>query len=154
MWLIVAFLALPLVEIALFILVGGMIGLWPTLGLVVAAVIVGTVVVRAQGARALQRTRQAFDRQGDPSGPLLDGALVVLAGGLLIAPGFLTDAMALALLLPTVRRTMLQWVGARVAARGGARSRGATVIDGTWEEVPPSGQAPGPTQGTSGWTRH
>jgi UPF0716 protein FxsA len=158
MWPIVAILALPLIEIALFIVVGGAIGVWPTLGLVVGAGVGGVAVIRMQGARALDRTRRAFDRHADPSAEVLGGALSVLAGILLIAPGFLTDIVAIALLLPPVRAAAIAGVRSGMTHPGfpGRDGPGTpasqVIIDGTWEEVPPQGPQ-GPA-GTSGWTRH
>ena len=62
MWLFIAFLIVPLIEIALFIQVGGFIGLWPTLAIVVVTAIIGTIMVRAQGVRALSELQGLTDR--------------------------------------------------------------------------------------------
>ncbi|MBA3326222.1 MAG: FxsA family protein, partial [Rhodobacteraceae bacterium] len=87
MWFFLAFLAVPILEIALFIQVGGLIGLWPTLGLVILAGVAGTALIRAQGLRALPRLRARIEAGEDPSGPLVDSALIVVAGILLLIPG-------------------------------------------------------------------
>ena len=80
MWLFVAFLAVPLVEIALFIQVGGLIGLWPTLAIVVLTALSGTMLVRSQGAMAMNDVRRSFNNLSDPTEPLAHGAMILLAG--------------------------------------------------------------------------
>ncbi len=67
MWLFLAFLLVPLIEIALFIQVGGWIGLWPTLAIVVLTAMAGTMLVRSQGAQALAQLRRSFETLHDPT---------------------------------------------------------------------------------------
>ena len=151
MWLLIAFIVVPLIEIALFIKVGGLIGLWPTLAIVVLTAIAGSALMRAQGAAALARIRAAFDEMRDPSRPLADGAMILFAGALLLTPGFFTDILGLLLLAPPVRARIyeqacrrLARARAEAAAREGAPPR-TTVIDAEFEDV---------TDEPSGWTRH
>lgn len=96
-------LALPLIEIALFILVGRAIGVLPTLGLVILAVIVGGFVLRQQGLGVLNRMRANMQTGTLPGQTLFDGMLLAVAAVLLIIPGFLGDFIAILLLLPPVR---------------------------------------------------
>ena len=96
-------LALPLVEIALFIFVGRAIGVLPTLGLVILAVIVGGFVLRQQGLGVLNRMRTNVSTGTLPGETLFDGMLLAIAAVLLIIPGFLGDFVAILLLLPPVR---------------------------------------------------
>jgi UPF0716 family protein affecting phage T7 exclusion len=103
MWLIVAFIAIPLIEIALFIQVGGLIGLWPTLGIVLLTAVAGSFLMRSQGLATLERLRGSLSRMDDPSEPLAHGAMILFGGALLLTPGFFTDALGLALMLPPVR---------------------------------------------------
>jgi UPF0716 protein FxsA len=178
MWLFVLFVAVPLIEIALFIQVGGWIGLWPTLLIVVLTAVLGTALVRREGARALQDLRRALEGLRDPSTPLAHGAMILFAGALLLTPGFFTDAVGFLLLVPAVRAAALRQLAARVrvqsfrygaAAPGGpARRPGSReTIEGEWEELPdeppqaaspedePSAHGtPRPTHRPSGWTRH
>ncbi|MDX3928415.1 MAG: membrane protein FxsA [Shinella sp.] len=106
----ILFLLLPLAEIACFIMVGRSIGLWPTLSLVILSAILGVFLVRIQGFGALMRLRQS-GREGKPPGrEILDAAMIVVAGFLLLVPGFLTDILGLFLFLPPVR----QWVWNRL----------------------------------------
>ncbi|WP_254679293.1 FxsA family protein [Celeribacter baekdonensis] len=103
MWLFAIFVAVPIIEIALFIQVGGLIGLWPTLLIVVVTAILGTQLVRQQGALALSQLRQSFAELNDPSEPLAHGALILLSGALLLTPGFFTDTVGFLLLIPAFR---------------------------------------------------
>ena len=159
MWLFLAFLAVPLIEIALFIQVGGLIGLWPTLLIVVLTAVLGTVLVRSQGAQVLGRLRQSMADLNDPTEPLAEGAMILFAGALLLTPGFFTDATGLLLLVPQIRQWVIRAVRSRVRMQGFAMGTGAgphqtrrsDVIDAEYEEIPP--QRPGP-QRPSGWTEH
>jgi UPF0716 protein FxsA len=80
MWLFLAFLAVPMIEIALFIQVGGLIGLWPTLAIVVLTAVIGTWLLRMQGAVALSNLRRSFSDLDDPSEPLAHGAMILFSG--------------------------------------------------------------------------
>jgi UPF0716 protein FxsA len=156
MWPLIAFAALPIVEIALFILVGGWIGLWPTLGLVLLAAFAGTTIIRTLGARTALNLRTAMSGVRDPSGPIADAAMMMVAAVLLIVPGFLTDLAAIALLLPPVRQLILKSVAVRVSLRGGAvggtrETHRPDVIDGDFTDVTP---APDQPRRPSGWTQH
>lgn len=169
MWLFIAFVAVPIIEIALFIQVGGILGLWPTLGIVVLTAIAGAILLRAQGAVAMQNLRRSFQEMRDPAEPLAHGAMILVAGVVLLTPGFFTDALGLALLLPPVRQAILRYVSARVrvvqfsADDGGQRGRDPSrdqgaVIDGEFLEVGQDGESPSPpktpTHRPSGWTKH
>lgn len=140
MWLIVSVLAVPLIEIALFVTIGGWIGLWPTLAIVIGTGIAGVAVLRGQGQQAMAGLREARLQRGNPLGQIADSGLLGLAGVLLILPGFLTDTLGLLLLLPPLRRLLIRGVAARaqVYAAGnfdGPRRRGAEVIDGEYFEI-------------------
>jgi len=157
MWLFIAFLAVPLIEIALFIQVGGAIGLFPTLLIVVATAVLGTFLVRTQGLQAMEQVKSSFNQMRDPSEALAHGAMIVFAGALLLTPGFFTDAVGFALLVPAFRLAVFHWVRARVKVTTvsgggpqGQRHQGADVIDGEYSEVPPETPE---MRGPSGWTK-
>jgi UPF0716 protein FxsA len=157
MWLLLLFLAVPLVEIALFIQIGGLIGLWPTLAIVVLTAIAGTWLVRTQGISEMTRLRASFSDLRDPTEPLAHGAMILCAGALLLTPGFFTDAVGLALLTPPVRRAVLRYLRSRFTVETfeygtTPREPGPDIIDGEWEEVSPTSRRP--THHPSGWTRH
>lgn len=131
------FVALPLLEIAGFVLVGGWLGLWPVLGLVVLAAVVGRQLIRRQGVRALRQ----LHRSGtvDPLAPLARAAALVLAGVLLIIPGFVSDLLALALLVPASRRWILRAILARAMVMGPRRPMAdGDIIDGDAVEITPA----------------
>lgn len=91
MWLILAFLAWPLVEIALFVAIGGQIGVWATLAWVLLSGVLGVLVMRLTAARGAMKLRQGLSALRQPGAELAGGAFGMLAGVLLILPGFLTD---------------------------------------------------------------
>ncbi len=158
MWLFVLFLTVPLIEIALFIQIGGLIGLFPTLGIVVLTAIIGTWLVRSQGRQALENLRQSFGALNDPTEPLAHGAMILFSGALLLTPGFFTDAVGFALLIPGVRAWVFRELQKRVTVQ--------SVVSGQegWRET----SQPGPDDiiegefeveeprrtGPSGWRRH
>lgn len=166
MWLFLAFLAVPLIEIALFIQVGGAIGLLPTLALVFLTAVAGTWLMRREGMRALADLQRSFNELRDPTGPIAHGAMILLAGALLLTPGFFTDTIGLLLLIPQVRAAVMRHFAGRVRMQGFtvyesggfAEPRPGTardahrpdVIDGEFHEIPDDTP---PTRGGSGWTR-
>lgn len=104
--LFVAFLAVPLIEVALFVQIGGWLGLWPTLLLCVATAAAGSFVIRRQGVDVARRARTRLDQGVMPLAEGFDGLCLVVAGFLLITPGFFTDTVGALLLLPPVRRNL------------------------------------------------
>lgn len=161
MWIFLAFLAVPLIEIGLFIQIGGWIGLWPTLGMVVLTAIIGTTLVRSQGRQAMNDLRRSMAELDNPSRPLAHGAMIIFAGALLLTPGFFTDAAGIALLIPQVRDALMRYISKRVEVQsfsmGGAQYRETrhpadpTIIEGECTEIDPENP---PQKGDSGWTRH
>ncbi|SOH93274.1 UPF0716 protein FxsA [Monaibacterium marinum] len=159
MLIFLALIAVPLIEIALFIQVGGLIGLFPTLATVLLTAVVGTWLLRKQGGGALRELQHILQTGGDPRGPLAHGALILVAGILLLTPGFFTDALGFSLLVPFIRDIVIRELAKRVTVaathRAGAEAgRGPgmrpDVIDGQYEvETPPED---GP-RGNSGWTQ-
>lgn len=161
MWLFVLFIAVPLIEIALFIQIGGIIGLLPTLVIVVLTAILGSWLVRSQGARELQNLRSSFSELSDPSEPLAHGAMILFSGALLLTPGFFTDAVGFSLLIPAVRTAVYQRVKSRVKTASFQMGPGHEqsfhqgpsdhVIDGEYENLNQSGNT---SDKPSGWTQH
>ena len=114
MWLLIAFIAVPIIEIALFIQIGGFLGLFPTLVIVVLTAIAGTYLVRAQGLSVLSQLQSRFREMNDPSEPLVHGAMILFSGALLLTPGFFTDFIGFLLLIPNVRAAIFQKVRERI----------------------------------------
>ena len=136
--LLVALIGVPLIEIALFIEIGGLIGLWPTLALVVLTAMLGSWQLRAQGLATLNRGRQQLDLGQLPTRELFDGFCLVIAGALLLTPGFLTDIVGFALFVPAFR----DWLRQVVASRMATASETRVWVDG--EEVRPGHHGHGP----------
>ena len=101
------FVGVPLVELYLLIQVGAEIGAFPTIGLTVLTAVVGAALVRVQGFGVLARVRAATDRGELPALPMLDGALLLAAGLMLLLPGFFTDTLGFLLLIPPLRRLII-----------------------------------------------
>jgi len=161
------FIAVPIAEIALFIELGGWIGLWPTIGCIVLTAMIGTVLLRQQGLSVLTRVRESHDRGEVPLDAVFDGACLLVAGLLLLTPGFLTDSVGFALFVPPFRRWLGRGLWQLVRHRGtihvdvggsdprprregpGAGGRSgpddrptAPVIDADFEDIPPSADSP------------
>ena len=131
------FLAIPLVEIWLLIKVGGVIGAFPTVALVVLTAVIGAALVRHQGLATLRRLQVAMARGEAPAIEMLEGVLLLVSALLLLTPGFFTDALGFACLIPPVRRALALWLLGRFAvitpAGQGPRQGGGhhtTTIEG------------------------
>ncbi|MDI6027481.1 membrane protein FxsA [Corticibacterium sp. UT-5YL-CI-8] len=96
-------LLMPLFEIAGFVVVGSQIGVLSTLGLVILSSVVGVLLLRVQGFGVMTRIRAALAAEQDPSREVIHGVMILLAGLLLVIPGFITDIIGLLLFLPPVR---------------------------------------------------
>ncbi len=134
--LLAAFIGVPLVEIAVFIEVGGRIGLGATLLLIVATAVLGAWQLRAQGLATLNRARGQLDQGVLPARELFDGLCLLFAGALLLTPGFVTDTVGFLLFLAPVREFLRRQASNRLARQGsgvGARTR--VWVNG--EEVSP-----------------
>ncbi len=117
MWVFLLLVAVPVIEIALFIKLGGFMGLWPTIALVIGTAVLGAALLRAQGFSAMARLQASLAEGGDPRGPMADGVMILIAGLLMLTPGFFTDTVGFLLLLPPVRSGLMAWLGSRIAAR-------------------------------------
>lgn len=156
--LLILFIAIPIIEIGLFIKVGGLLGLWPTLLIVVLTALIGTYLLRLQGMAALARLQNNLQTGQSPMDPIVNGALILVAGMLLLTPGFFTDTIGLLLLIPPVRAVVIKWGAAKFvnsssvvftnATHSRPRDPGAVegdfvVLDDDEPEKP----------GNSGWTK-
>ena len=120
MWfgLLLMMLAVPLLELALLIKLGQAIGFWSTVAIIFLTAGIGIAIVNAQGFAAFRRASESVAKGQPPVEPVIDGFMLMLAGGLLIAPGLLTDIAGLLLLIPPVRRLVAKWGLKRMAASG------------------------------------
>ncbi len=160
-------IVVPILEIAVFILVGRYIGLWPTLAGIVLTALIGTMIIRHQGIGLIAAARRSIAAGEAPVGEALQGLALLIAGALLITPGFITDTIGFLVLIPPLRRRLAAALVAQAARRaelrvrtartaagsGTGRTRGAdVVIEGEWREVEP-GQSgdPHPPEPGRGW---
>jgi UPF0716 protein FxsA len=148
--LILLFIVVPLAELYVIIQVGQAIGALPTIGLLLLDSLLGSWLLRSQGRTVWRRFREALAAGRPPARETVDGALVIVGGALMLAPGFITDAFGVLLLLPptraVVRRGLLRNALARMfgplgGAAGGAASRGRTRqdydVDASGREIDP-----------------
>ncbi len=152
------FIFVPLAEIGVFIQVGGAIGLWPTLALCLLTAIVGTLCIRFQGFRLVNQARAQLEAGEAPVFEVVSGACLVVAGLMLLTPGFVTDAVGFMLLLPPVRRLIFdRFVAGRVATAGRGQAAGRPgrgrpdVLEGEFEEIDEIKGAMPPPRG--GWNK-
>ncbi len=159
MWLLLAFIAVPLIEITLFIQIGGAIGLGWTLAIVIFTAVLGTWLVRSQGAIALGQLRSSFSDMRDPTEPLVHGAMILFAGALLLTPGFFTDAVGFSFLIPQVRQAAFRAIRDRIKVQGFGtpgsqpppqQGRG-DIIDADFHEIPNEDEI---TKGPNSRTKH
>jgi UPF0716 protein FxsA len=162
-FLFLAFVVVPIVEIGLFLQVGSYIGVPATLGLIILTAIAGTMLVRSQGIDVIRKVQNSANRGEMPVAALVQGLFVLIAGVLLLTPGFATDTLGFALLIPPVREliaakilkiiepnivTSTQWSSTQT--RGNPNRSGGTVIDieaVEIDETPENGaEKPGNTQ--------
>lgn len=107
--LFVLFIVIPLFEIYLLIKVGGVIGAFNTVALVIITAILGAWLLRMQGFSTLRRVRRSMEKGEIPAIEMLAGVLLAISGAFLLTPGFFTDALGFLLLVPAVRRGIVLW---------------------------------------------
>ncbi|MFA9910386.1 FxsA family protein [Vibrio cholerae] len=118
------FIAVPVIEIALFIQVGGVLGVWPTIALVLLIAIVGASLVRSQGLQTLLTVQQRLAQGQLPAQQILEGVMLAVAGVLLLTPGFFTDILGMLVLLPAPRAYFAKQLMSRVVV-GNIHASGA-----------------------------
>ncbi|SCA56335.1 FxsA protein [Candidatus Terasakiella magnetica] len=158
------FIAVPVTEIAVFIQVGDIIGLWSTIAIVILTAIIGTALLRQQGISTLMRAQATLNEGKMPTTELFDGACLLVAGALLLTPGFVTDTVGFLLFTPPFRAILRHKAkdivknSAHVHMMGPdgqpfrphpphsssphEQSHDSTVIDGDFEEIQPNPDSP------------
>jgi len=142
--LLILFLTIPVIEIYLLIKVGSVIGALYTVGLVVATAVIGAYLLRKQGLSTLARVQQTMANGEIPAIELMEGAVLLVTGALLLTPGFFTDAIGFICLVPAFRRAIIIWLlkrGSIIQFKSGNNHRGGptgpsssgpTVIEGEY----------------------
>ena len=121
------FMLIPFFEMWILIEVGGWIGALPTIGLVVLTATIGLSLLKQQGLSTLLRARRKMDEGAIPASELVSGVMIAVGGALLLTPGFVTDALGFALLIPKTR----QWLLFKLIDR----YRDKIVIEGEFHRV-------------------
>ena len=160
-FLVILFIVVPILELYVIIQVGQWIGVWPTLALLLADAIAGSMLLKHQGRSAWRRFNEALAARRFPGKEVADGVLIVIGGTLLLSPGFITDVFGLLLLIPPTRaiarRVLKRFTVGRFTVvgmpgggrgpfgppPGGAGPQASRDYDfeGTAEEVPPRGDS-------------
>lgn len=108
--LILLFIGLPLLELALLVRMGTIIGFWPTMGIVILTGVLGASLSRFQGFVTWLRIQQALQKGVMPAEEMIDGLLILVGGIVLLTPGFITDLFGFALLVPFTRNLFKRWI--------------------------------------------
>jgi UPF0716 protein FxsA len=149
--LVALFIVVPIVELYVIIQIGSLIGVWPTIALLLADAVLGSLLLRHQGRGAWRRFNAALAERRFPGREVADGLLIAVGGTLLLTPGFVTDILGAIFLIPPtralVRRLLRGYMGKRFMVAG-VGSMGASPdnghgagrdydFDATAEEIPP-----------------
>lgn len=141
---ILLFIFTPLIEIYLLISIGKEIGALLTIALVLFTAGLGVTLLRYQGLMTLEKIRQELDHQRLPAAPLLEGLMLLIAGALLLTPGFVTDTLGFICLVPAIRAKLANSVLKRVVvtqhqkrSRGQNDSQSRTLEGEYWEHKDP-----------------
>ena len=110
MWLFFIFVTIPIIEIALFVQIGGWLGLFPTLLIVIITAALGTYLLRSQAIATFGNIRQSLETLQNPTELLAESAMIIFAGALLLTPGFFTDFIGFLLLTPWFRSQLFQYL--------------------------------------------
>jgi UPF0716 protein FxsA len=153
--LIVLFIVVPIAELAVLIQIGELIGVWWTIALLIADAVLGSLLARSQGRATWRRFNEALRDGRAPAREVMDGALVLFGGALLLTPGFLSDILGVFLLLPPTRafvravlvrrflgRMTASMAVPRAGGPAGPRPRQAYDVEGSAIDSEPDGLKP------------
>jgi UPF0716 protein FxsA len=143
--LVALFIVVPIVEIYVIVQIGSLIGVWPTIALLLADAVLGSLLLRHQGRGAWRRFNAALAERRFPGREVADGLLIAIGGTLLLTPGFVTDIVGAIFLIPPtraiVRRLLRGYMGRRFLIVGAPRPAGPATsnrsydFDATAEEI-------------------
>ena len=126
--LLVLFTVVPLVELALLIKLGGAVGLWPTVFLVIATGALGAALAKSQGTRTVWTIRREMAEGKPPGESLVNGLLILVGGVVLLTPGLLTDVLGFCLLVPATRKWFRTRLLGKLRRRAADNAGGRTTI--------------------------
>ena len=127
--LLLLFIFVPIIEIGLFIQVGGFLGLWPTIALVLITAFVGASLVRSQGLQTLMSVQNRLQQGELPAQQIFEGVMLAVAGVLLLTPGFMTDALGMLVLLPAPRAMIAKYLMSKMVVN----SMGSNGFHGSFQ---------------------
>ena len=128
------FIGVPLLEMAILIEIGGIIGALPTIALVVLTATIGIWLLRLEGIATLAKLQDRMNRGEIPGTEILEGAMLLVGGALLLTPGFVTDTIGFTCLIPIFRRPIAKWLIAKGLLSKTPFSAESTIIEGEFEE--------------------
>ena len=129
-WILAAFIAVPIAEIAIFVEVGSQWGLWPAIGAIFATAVAGSILIRHQGVAVLRKVRDEVGAGRFPARQVFDGLCLLIAGTLLLLPGFITDAVGFILLVPVIRHFVMSSLTSRIQTHTAGMSDATGHPDG------------------------
>jgi UPF0716 protein FxsA len=148
MWLFLIFVVVPIIEIAFFIILGGWLGTFPTLAIIIITAALGTYLVKTQSISTFDTIKTKFGNLQNPTDSIAHAAMILFAGALLFTPGFFTDAIGFSLLMPWFRIYILRVVKRKIDLKSvkfktsndnshyqyDRKSHGSVVIEGEYWE--------------------
>jgi len=128
--LLILFIVIPIIEIAILVKIGTLLGFWPTILIVIATGILGATLARIQGFLVLTRIRTELQMGRMPAEELIDGLLILIGGILLLTPGLLTDLIGFLMLIQWSRKLFKEWLGKRFKQWVKSRNTRITNVHG------------------------
>jgi UPF0716 protein FxsA len=125
--LLLLFTVVPLIELALLVYLGQWVGFWPTMALVLGTGVLGAWLAKVQGLFVLRQVQSELAQGRMPTNALVDGALILVAGTVLLTPGLITDLFGFVLLVPPGRAAARRWAMGALGKR--LRSQPTRIID-------------------------
>ena len=139
------FIAVPILEVILFITVGKYIGLWNTIIIILITAIIGAILVKSQGISIFNKALEEIKSNKTPILPIFEGIAILIAGAFLLTPGFLTDTIGCILLIPKVRKIIINYVSNYLKKRSiysekssfytNDENKKNKIFEGSFEEV-------------------
>ena len=126
--LLILFIVIPIIEIAILVKIGTLLGFWPTMLIIIATGILGATLARIQGFLVLTRIRTEFQMGRMPAEELTDGLLILIGGILLLTPGLLTDLIGFLMLIQWSRKLFKKWLGKRFSQWVQSRNSRITYV--------------------------
>lgn len=117
-------LFIPILEIAVFIVIGGQIGVVATLAMILFTAILGSILLRFQGFSIINRIREQTQQGKMPSREIINGVMIVVAGVLLLTPGFVTDGLGFLLFIPMIRSLIWSTIASKIILHTSAGMQG------------------------------